>query len=51
MSYSLPIVKPAARHGLDWTRFRRVSVTGVIVKSFDVSDLARQAAILLRWPA
>ena len=50
MSYSLPIVMPTVRDGLDWARRRRVSVAAAIAKPFDLSDLSLQLATLLRWP-
>jgi CheY-like chemotaxis protein len=52
-----PIVTPpivlltAHAHIEDSARLRGVSIAGVIVKPFDVSDLSRQVATLLRWPA
>jgi CheY-like chemotaxis protein len=47
-----PIVLLTAHEQIeDSARLRGVSIAGVIVKPFDVSDLARQVATLLRWPA
>jgi CheY-like chemotaxis protein len=47
---SLPIVFLTAHDRLqDGERLRHLSVTGVIPKPFDVSDLSRQMAGLLGW--
>jgi two-component system alkaline phosphatase synthesis response regulator PhoP len=49
---SPPIVLLTAHeHIQDSARVRGVAIAGVIVKPFDVADLARQVAVLLRWPA
>lgn len=49
---SPPIVLLTAHDRLqDSARFRRISTAGVIAKPFDVSDLSRQVAALLGWPA
>jgi CheY-like chemotaxis protein len=49
---SLPIVLMTADDRLeDSERFRSLTVTGVIPKPFDIYDLSRQIASLLRWPA
>jgi two-component system, OmpR family, alkaline phosphatase synthesis response regulator PhoP len=49
---SLPIVLLTAHDRLDDSeRFRRVTVAGVIRKPFNISDLSRQIAVLLGWPA
>jgi CheY-like chemotaxis protein len=48
---SLPIVLLTADDRLeDSERFRNLSVAGVIPKPFDIYDLSRQMASLLRWP-
>jgi two-component system alkaline phosphatase synthesis response regulator PhoP len=49
---SLPIVLLTADDRLeDNERLRRTHVEGIIAKPFDISDLARQVAALLGWPA
>jgi two-component system, OmpR family, alkaline phosphatase synthesis response regulator PhoP len=49
---ALPIILLTAHEQIeDSVRLRGVAIAGVIVKPFNVSDLARQVAILLRWPA
>jgi CheY-like chemotaxis protein len=45
------VLLTAHEHIEDSSRLRGISIAGVIVKPFDVSDLSRQVAILLRWPA
>jgi CheY-like chemotaxis protein len=49
---SLPIVLLTAYDRLeDSERFRHVPVAGVIRKPFNISDLAREMAVLLGWVA
>ncbi len=49
---TVPIVLLTAHeHIEDSARLRGVAIAGVIVKPFEVADLARQMAVLLRWPA
>jgi two-component system, OmpR family, alkaline phosphatase synthesis response regulator PhoP len=48
----LPIIFLTAYDRLErGERLRSTQVDGVIAKPFDISDLARQVATLLRWPA
>ncbi len=49
---TLPIVLLTAHEHIERSaRLPSAAITGVIVKPFDVADLARRVAILLRWPA
>jgi CheY-like chemotaxis protein len=48
---ALPIILLTAHEHIgDSPRVRDVSIAGTIAKPFDVRDLSRQVAILLRWP-
>ena len=49
---SLPIILLTAYdRPEDSERFRNIPIAGVIGKPFDISDLSRQVATLLRWLA
>ncbi|HEV7943336.1 MAG TPA: response regulator [Solirubrobacteraceae bacterium] len=49
---TLPIVLLTAHEHIEASaRWLGAGIAGVIVKPFDVADLARQVAVLLRWPA